>query len=311
VTGHQQDLIRVAASQYGLIERTQVAGFDVSEDEIQGRLERGEWANPHPRVYVVGAAPASRLQQLLAACMAAGPDAVVSHRAAAWLWGFDGFPTAPIEITFRDGRGPVPAGVIRHRTQRFDPVDRTSWKGVPVTTRERTLLDLGAVVPSSLVETALESYLRTDGTVRKVYLRLLEIGGRGCRGVGVARALLENRGEGRPLGSALEVRYRRLCEANGLWPGVAQYEVILRSGRRIFIDRAYPEQKVAVELDGYADHTGRLAFRRDHERYVYLTRAGWSHLPFTFDDVATRPNYVIDSLRETLPLAVLLRSNRP
>jgi hypothetical protein len=127
----------------------------------------------------------------------------------------------------------------------------------------------------------------------------------------VARAILKNRDEGRPLGSPIEVRYRRLCEANGFWPGVAQYEVRLLNGRRIFIDRAYPEQKVAIELDGYSHHSGPIAFRRDHERYVYLTRMGWLHLPFTAEDVGKRPEYVIDALRETVPLPVLMRLNRP
>ena len=201
-------------------------------------------------------------------------------------------------------------GVIRHETKRFDPVDRTVWKGIPVTTRERTLLDLGAVVRPWMVETAINHYLRTGGTLRKLQLRLAEVGGRGCRGVGVARAILENLEPGRPLGSGLEVRYRRLLVANGFWPGVAQHKVVLPNGRPIFIDRAYPEQKVAVELDGYIDHTGKLVFQRDHERYVYLTRLGWRHLPFTYEDVTKHPGYVLASLHETVPLAVLVRSVR-
>ena len=95
-----------------------------------------------------------------------------------------------------------------------------------------------------------------------------------------------------------------------MWPGVAQHEVVLQNGRRIFIDRAYPHQKIAIELDGYIDHTGKLVFQGDHERYVYLTRRGWMHLPFTHEDVTRRGQYVIESLRETVPLSVLLSSNR-
>src|SRR5947209_14979209 len=109
-----QHLIRVAASQYGLLERSQIDDLGVSDDQVHRQLRSGMWSNPHAGVYVVGAAPESRLQQLLAACMAAGPDAVASHRAAAWLWGFEGFPTAPIEITYHYNRGAAPRAVITH-----------------------------------------------------------------------------------------------------------------------------------------------------------------------------------------------------
>ena len=87
--------------------------------------------------------------------------------------------------------------------------------------------------------------------------------GRGCRGAGVLRELLTRREGGRPLGSALEVLYRRLVVDAGMWPGVAQYEVTLRDGRRIFIDRAYPEEKVAVwrQIKGSVAANGDAAQR--------------------------------------------------
>ena len=61
----------------------------------------------------------------------------------------------------------------------------------------------------------------------------------------------------------------------------------------------------------YVDHMGNLGFQRDHERYVYLNRQRWRHLPFTYDDVAKRQDYVIESMREAVPLSVLLRSGAP
>ena len=236
MTGYEQDLIRVAASQYGLLERTQALELGMTARMIQTNLDRGWWSNPHPGVYVVGGAPETRHRDVLAACMASGPEATASHRAAAWVWRSEGFTAStPVEIVVPEGRGPRAKGVILHRTRRLDPVDRTVWQGIPVTTRERTLIDLGAVVRPWMVETALNHYLRTGGTLRKLELRLDAIGGRGCRGAGVLRELLTRPEGGRPLGSALEVLYRRLVVDAGMWPGVAQYEVTLRDGRRIFI----------------------------------------------------------------------------
>src|SRR5438270_711211 len=114
---------------------------------IQTRLDRGAWRLVYPGVYVVGGAPDTPHQRLVAACLAAGPDAVASHRAAGWVWRYDGFEhPGPLEITFVEGRGPLRQGVILHRTRRLDPADGTVHNGIPVTTRERTLIDLGALV---------------------------------------------------------------------------------------------------------------------------------------------------------------------
>src|SRR3954470_18744918 len=181
----EQHAIRVAASQHGLISRPHATMLGVTEKQLQHLLQLGRWRAVRPGVYAVGGIPVTTHMTLLAAGLAAGADAVASHRAAAWLWGFEGFSTAPTELTVASNRGPGLADVIVHHSKRFDPVDRTTFASVPVTTRERTIIDLGAVVRPYLVETALHHYLRTGGTLRKLEWRLDEIGGRGCRGVGV------------------------------------------------------------------------------------------------------------------------------
>src|SRR3954467_4869122 len=137
----------IASRQHGVIDRTTVLRLGATREFIQTRLERGAWALLYPGVYRIGAAPDTPAQRLTAACLAAGPDAVASQRAAARLWHFDGFDRlSPLELTFEEGRGPLPDRVVLHRTRRFDPTDRTIHDGIPVTTRERSLIDLGAVV---------------------------------------------------------------------------------------------------------------------------------------------------------------------
>src|SRR3954462_15418411 len=140
------EVINLASRQHGVVSTAQAAELGLGRHHIAARLSAGRWRLVHDGVYVIGAAPPTRHQALMAACLAAGGGAVASHRAAAWLWGLDGFSSAPTELTLATRRGARPVGVLLHHTQRFHEVDRTVQAGVPVTTRDRTLIDLGAVV---------------------------------------------------------------------------------------------------------------------------------------------------------------------
>jgi hypothetical protein len=265
-------------------------------------VTRGRWHRIHAGVFVVNGAPVTHAQRLTAACLAVGPDATASHRAAAWVWGYDGFDRpGPLEVTFEEGRGPLPEGVIRHRTRRFDPVDRTVHNGIPVTTRERTLIDLGAVVRPFLVDIALQSYLRSGGTRTKLDARLDAIGGRGGRGVGTMRRVLRSQLEGRPLGSVLEVMFKWLLERHGIERPVAQYEVRLPDGSSVVLDFAWPHYKAAVDVHGFAKHRSRQVFEGDFSRMPELERLGWRYRPYTYKQVAHRESLVIESLFRAIP----------
>src|SRR5437763_16946480 len=123
---------------HGVIGGDEANALVAPDDLSQQRLATGRWRRAHPDAYVVGAAPLTPHQRLMAACVAAGPDAVASHRAAAWLWGFEGFTSAPTELTVANGRGPVPCGALVPSSERFDPVDRTLQDRTPGRARART-----------------------------------------------------------------------------------------------------------------------------------------------------------------------------
>src|SRR5436190_5416615 len=126
----EQDAIRVAASQHGLLSRTHALRLGISERQLQWLLERARWQPVRPGVYAVGGVPVTKHMTLLAACLAAGSEALASHRAAAWTWRYDPFDSCPLEILVEHKRGPVLPDVIVHHTQRFDPVDRTVHCGI-------------------------------------------------------------------------------------------------------------------------------------------------------------------------------------
>jgi very-short-patch-repair endonuclease len=293
--------IDIAVHQYGLFERGQATELGMSPEQIDRRVATGRWRGVQPGVYIVGAAPPSPHQQLLAGCLAAGGDAIASHRAAAWLWGLDGFRSGPVELTLASHRGARPVGALLHHSQRFDPVDRTVRSGVPVTTRERTIIDLGAVVRPLRVEMALESYLRTGGSITRLGQRLEAIGGRGCRGVGVLREILEGRRPGRGAGSPLEVRFSRLLRDAGARMPERQYPIAVHGGEVYVVDAAYADRMVAIELQGEEYHGTGRAVRRDRRRFSRLARVGWTGVEFTTEDIEDHPEFVIGTLLDLVP----------
>ena len=82
----------------GRVAGEQGTDVGITERQLQWLLERGRWHAVRPGVYAVGGVPVTKHMTLLAACLAAGSDAVASHRAAAWTWGYDPFDSCPLEV---------------------------------------------------------------------------------------------------------------------------------------------------------------------------------------------------------------------
>ncbi|HEX2192882.1 MAG TPA: DUF559 domain-containing protein [Acidimicrobiales bacterium] len=224
--------------------------------------------------------PESWEQQLLAVCLAG--NAVASHRAAARLWGLDGVAALRLEVTTPLGRPVRLPGVRAHRSNRLNSEFLTVNRGIPVTTPARTVVDLSAVTTEATLEKAVDGALR-DRLVTVAELRACfdALAGRGRRRVAHFRPILDAREPGySPGDSELERRVRQWLTAAGLPRPVPQFAVLV-GDRKYRIDLAYPEQRVAIELDGWAAHGTRRAFDLDRERGNDLELAGWTLLRFT------------------------------
>lgn len=291
---------RLAARQYSLAHRNQLLQLGMTRRQLQARVD-SRWLVPvHRTVYRLAGGRSSPEQALLAACMATGPSAVASHRSAAVLWRLRGVDDAPAEITVLGDRHCRLAGVAVRRTERLDPVDVSHRVRIPVTAPARTLLDLGAVVPSDVVESALEDALMR----RLVGLPLLtttlaRLGGPGRRGAGVLRALVEERDTATAsTQSVLEDDLVRVLRRGGLPEPVRQYEV-----GGVVLDAAYPAIRLGIEADSRIWHGGRVDVQRNSDKANLLLARGWRVLHFTSGDIRRRAPYVVRCVGEELVLA--------
>jgi len=295
-------LAAVARRQMALFTLDQALSAGFSPRQIQHRRETGCWDQVHAGVYRVSGSPDSWQQRLLAACLAAGCGAVASHRSASQLWGMAKAPDIGAEISVLCGHDHRLAGAVVHRPSDLTPGAVTRKDGIPVTTPIRTLVDLGGVQRKSQVEGALDVALsRRLVTLEEVRAGLDVVARRGRRGAGVLRALLDERSMADGVAeSVLEARTLRLCRRHGVPEPVCQYEVY--AGRRLVgrIDFAYPDQRVAIEVDGYESHTSLQAFRRDRDRQNRLVAMGWTVLRFTWHDVGHEPTRVARTITSVL-----------
>jgi very-short-patch-repair endonuclease len=284
-----------AANDYGLTIRPRVLGLGGTDRMIATRLANQRWREVQAGVYLVGVTPLSWHGLLRAATLAAGDAAVASHRAAVMLWGLDGLSTRLLELTVPVGRGPVPVGVIVHRTRR--PIPRAVVEGIPVTSVERTILDAACCLPPLVVETAFESAARRRLTTpQKMGICLAEQGGPGVRGRGVVVRLLDQRRPGRAAGSPAETHLLHRMRRAGVEEPVRQHPIPLPDGTVAVVDFAWPGRRKAVEVDGLDAHSSAQALDSDLKRQNLIMQTVWSLRRFSARMVRRHPDQVVEEI---------------
>jgi very-short-patch-repair endonuclease len=203
------------------------------------------------------------------------------------FWKLNGVTADRPHIIVAHGRRPRLVGIAIHRTRTLEAGDVVRRGPFRVTSVPRTLIDLAGVLTIEELEEAVDDALRRRLTsVPVVVERVSRSGMKGVAGIGKLRRLLEDRVGGRVSGSALESRFRRRLLAAGLPIPVAQHEIKDDSGRLIArVDFAYPHVLLALEVDGYAHHSGRRKWESDLARQNRLISAGWRLLRFSSADV--------------------------
>jgi hypothetical protein len=291
----EQTFFAVAASQLGLLSYEQAAEH-LTPGQLDGRMRAGRIKALRRGVLGIAGTPPTLERELLAALLAAGPDAAVSHRSAAVLWGFERLGRPPtVELTMLGGRHVRLGGVRVHRTLIVGPTHQSTIGPFAVTSAERTLCDLSSSVPAPVLGRVLDDGGRT-GVVDLDRLRSvagdLEHRGR-WRSTVIRQLLAERADEAHPGASDPELDIARLLVVAGLPQPVMEHPVPIR-GREYRFDGAYPDLGIGWEYQSWEHHGHRSAFDADPVRRNELLIAGWVVLEFTSK---SRPDDVVDTVR--------------
>jgi very-short-patch-repair endonuclease len=271
----------------------------MSRSTAQKRVDAGALHRVHTGVYAVGYLRQTYERRLMAAVLACGPDAVVSHRSAAALWRLCDDRRTSIDVMAPNRRGRVPRGIYAHKDGSLSPADRSSVHGIPCTTVARTLLDLAAVVPVwELRKTISEAEvlrILEQATVRALIKR-----SRGRRGVARLRVVLDEiHPETKRTRSEMERRFLRMCERARL--PCPEVNVALNiGGRQLKPDFLWRDSGLIVEADSRRYHDTDSAFQSDRRREQRLQLAGWRVSRCTWEQIDREPRSLAETIRVLL-----------
>ena len=282
------DTATLAARQHGLVTFQQLTALGISKTAISYRMRIGRLHPIHRGVYAVGHPRLSLAARFLAAALASGSDAAVSHVSAAILWGLLTDFGGPTDVTVAR-RVHSRRGIRLHCVRRLDPADLTVRDGIPLTTVTRTLLDLADTASDAALRRATRlaqvDRLTTEQAIRQQLAR-----SNGRRGAHRLAALISDGPA--PTRSELEDRLLDLIRANDLPP--PKVNAVLRNATHTFeVDFLFPDQRVVVETDGWRYHGDRISRRRDADKQAVLEASGFRVIRLTWDQVKDQPDQTV------------------
>jgi hypothetical protein len=288
---HDPATLDLARRQHGHVARWQLLDLGVSHGLIQGRLETGKWVAVHMGVYCIGPRRDDPVSRAAAAVLACGPGAVLSHASAASLWGFlSRWGGGPLEVTTKVKR--TRPGITAHRCPSLQPRDVTRQRGVPTTTRARTVLDLAPHLSKKALtrmvnDARREGHLRLDALNDILERNPLHPGSKLLRPFAETTA--------NPTNSGFEDDFLVFTEKYGLPTPLINATV---NGKEV--DAYFPDHRLIVETDGWWFHRDRAAFEDDRERDAHQLAHGIATVRITKKRLIGTPDREATRLQEIL-----------
>jgi very-short-patch-repair endonuclease len=302
-SSHNESEHELMARQFALITSRQATHCGISASAITRRVASGEWTRVFPGVYRLSAAEVTLRQWALAPVLWAGNGALASHSTAGLLHGFGLRAPATPEIWVPGVRDSRSRPVTVHRGTRLDRADRTSVAGIPITTPVRTLIDLSGRLEDAKLLAVTEDLLRRGViTEDRLRARLAALRSSGRVGAGRLEALLDARGDGRPLESPLEALVWQIIVSTGVRLPERQYW-ITAAAERYRLDFAWPDLKLGLECEGYEHHALHRAWTRDRTRLGEIANLEWRVLPVTWHVATRERDRVVRWIKNSVPRA--------
>ena len=266
----------------GVITLAQATHAGLSQDAINRRLRSGHWLRCSRGVYFANDRPFTDAARVRAGVWSYGHEAVATGLAAAWWQHLTRFAPETTEVTVpRSARLRRHAGT-RLRRRDLAPTDVVERNGLRVTALPLTIVEAAARRGggAELMDSALQRHVELPQLWR-AHTR-----NKGRHGSPTARRLLQAASDGaRSDAERMLIRLLRAAKISG-WR--ANYPVC-----GYVVDVAFPKQKVAIEVDGWAFHHDRTAFQNDRARQNRISLNGWQVLRFTWLDLTEYPHRVI------------------
>jgi very-short-patch-repair endonuclease len=276
-----------------VIGRDQLLRAGLSEDRIRGLIARRELVEMAPAVYSPRPVPESMRQRLWAAALWSD-GGVISHRSAAHLWKMPVESSRTVHVTVADRRFRKPvAGVRLHRVP-LGRLHRTSYDGLPVTDRSRTVIDLLRTERFDRAGDLLDRAVQ-QGWIDELSLAHAISSEPGRTGNVQLRWLLAGIEPGAHAES--ERLLHRILRRGGLSGWVPQYPIVTPGGT-VYADVAFPAQRLVIEVDGQRHHVER--FEADRTRQNGLVARGWRVLRFTWARLTQQPDAVLAEIVQLL-----------
>ena len=276
-------IARIADRQFGHVTRRQLLELDLPSQTIAGWVENGRLSPVHAGVYAVGHAQHIPLAKAMAAVLACGPDAVLSHDSAAALWGVRTWPSLP-EVTAPHCRRRK--GIHSHRTATLTRKDIRRHRNLRVTGPARTILDIQSRLTDRQLVRAIND-LRLAKHLRGTELqRLLS------RSKRIANLIDP---EQNPTRSGKEDDFVTFCRDHGL--------PVPRINAKLFgkeVDALFNAEKVIVEIDAWDTHKSYKSFESDRKRDSVAAEEGYLTVRVTSARLVDDPHGEAESLRRTL-----------
>jgi very-short-patch-repair endonuclease len=281
-----------------VVSREQLLQVGWSKDEINWRISTGRLHRLHAGVYAVGHRVIPKEGWWMAAVLASGPGALLSHHTAAALWGLRGYSGGVIHVTVP--RKSTSSKRIRRHLSYVPPDELTEREGIPVTSVHRTIFDLAAAVSVDEVIAMIK-----EAEYRNLYDRLslwdlLERypAKRGSRNLRFALKRITEEPSGRKR-SKLEERFAPFLRRHHLLlPRFNDW--IALDPKPYRVDCHWPQHHLIVELDGWQGHSSRSAFQDDRARDRALKVADYSVIHLTWAQLGSEPEAIASDLRMLL-----------
>jgi very-short-patch-repair endonuclease len=287
----------LASRQHGVVARRQLLGLGITARQIKLRLQSGRLHEVHRGVYLVGHRALPPLAVEHAALLACGDRPVLSHRSAASVWALLPYPasaaawvTVPPERRLERPRIEIRRAAVPRR-------DVRRRHGLHLTSPPRTVLDLSLLLDRAELESVVaEAEYRGLASLAELKAQLER--NKGKRGAGLLRRVLDVAGgpkRTKSRGERAMLRLLRTAAIDGFETNaqIHGYEV----------DFLWRDLAVALELDGWDGHSGRVAFERDRLKAATLIAHGLTVIPVTGRQLRDDASGVLDRLSRALSAA--------